>query len=72
MFEHRLQYYKDNPILDKDGKPLTPEECFDYECDVWDCGIPGSKLAFRALWEKWGERLGIPEVYPELAPKKND
>jgi hypothetical protein len=59
-------------ILDKDGKPLSTEEAEEYFNDLFDCGIPGSKLAFRALWEKWGERLGIPEVYPELASKKND
>lgn len=69
MFEHRLAYYKENPILDKDGNPLTPEECFDYECDIWDCGVPMSKQSARWLWEKWGERLGIAEIYPELASK---
>lgn len=59
-------------IRDKDGNLLSDEEAEEYFNDLFDCGIPGSKVAFRALWEKWGERLGIAEIYPELASKKND
>lgn len=58
-------------ILDKDGKPLSLEEVEEYTNDLWDCGIPMSKKDARRLWEKWGERLGIPEVFPELSSKKN-
>lgn len=59
-----------NIIRDKDGKPLSPEEAEEYTDDVWDCGVPMSNQATRRLWEKWGERLGIPECFPELASKE--
>ncbi len=59
-----------NIILDKDGKPLSPEEAEEYTNDVWDCGIPMGKQDARRLWEKWGKRLGIPECFPELASKE--
>lgn len=59
-------------IFDKDGKPLSQEDAKDYLNDVLDCGVPMSKQSARWLWEKWGERLGIAEIYPELATKKND
>ena len=56
-------------ILDKDGKPLSPEEVEEYSNDIWDAGIPMGKLEARRLWEKWGERLGMVEIFPELASK---
>jgi hypothetical protein len=57
--EQNKAHYAKHPILDKDGKPLTPDECLEYENDVFDCGIPLSKAQALQLWEKWGERLGI-------------
>ncbi len=48
-------------IKDKDGNSLTPEEEWDYICDVLDGGIPmDPSYARDYLWPKWGERLGIP------------
>lgn len=61
-----------NTILDKDSKPLSPEEEEEYENDLWDCGIPMGKHDARRLWEKWGVRLGIPEIFPELASKEKE
>ena len=57
----REQYYLKHPIKDKFNNPLTPQECCEYEGDLWDCGVPASKESIAALWEKWGERLGIPK-----------
>lgn len=48
-------------ILDKNGKPLSPEEEREYTDDIWDNGIPMDKDNARRLWEKWGDRLGLPE-----------
>lgn len=51
---------------------LSAEEQEEYTNDVWDCGIPMSKQDARRLWEKWGKKLGMPEIFPELAEKKPD
>lgn len=51
-------------ILDKNGKPLSLEEEKEFENDVWDAGIPMSNEDARILYEKWGERLGIPKEPP--------
>lgn len=59
-------------VFDKDGKPLSPEECEEYDNDIWDCGIPMGKEDARRLWEKWGERLGMKEIFPELASKEKE
>jgi hypothetical protein len=59
-----------NIYFNENGKPLTVEEEVEYANDVWDCGIPMGKQDARRLWEKWGERLGIPEIFPELASKE--
>lgn len=59
-------------ILDKNQKPLSPEESEEYENDLWDCGIPMGKQDARRLWEKWGERLGISEIFPELSSKEKE
>lgn len=49
-------------ILDKDGRPLSPEEEREYTDDLFDGGIPMSQAYARDyLWPKWGARLGIPE-----------
>ena len=48
-------------IVDKDGVPLTASESAEYWDDVWDCGVPMSRAAAIHLWEKWGERLGLPD-----------
>jgi len=61
LTEKQIKRYTDNPIIDKDGKPLTPEECHEYTCDVWDCEVPMSLESAKELWDKWGERLGIPK-----------
>ena len=62
LTDKQIEYYKQNPVLDKDGNPLTPEESNEYMCDLFDMGIPMSKEQAKELWNKWGERLGIPEV----------
>lgn len=62
LTDKQIEHYTENPILDKDGKPLTPEECWEYECDLFDMGIPMSKEQAKDLWAKWGLRLGIPEI----------
>lgn len=54
--------FMERDILDKDGKPLSPEERQEYWDDVFDGGIPMSpEYARTVLWPKWGERLGIPK-----------
>lgn len=62
LSDKQIKHFTEDPILDKDGKPLTPEECYEYTCDLFDCGIPMSKESAKELWKKWGERLGIPEI----------
>lgn len=51
---------------------LTPEEQNEFENDLWDCGIPMGKRDARRMWEKWGVKLGVPEIFPELASKSNE
>jgi hypothetical protein len=53
--------FMEKPLLDKDGKPLSDAERDEYWEDVWSSGVPMSKSAAIWLWEKWGERLGIPD-----------
>ena len=62
LTDNQIKYYTENPILDKDGNPLTPEECVEYTYDLFDMGIPMSIESAKELWQKWGVRLGIPEV----------
>lgn len=51
-------------IVDRFGVQLTPEEEEEFIDDLWDAGIPPLKETIRQLWEKWGDRMGIPEPRP--------
>lgn len=62
LSDKQIEYYTKNPILDKDGNPLTPEECVEYTDDLFDMGIPMSKESAKQFWEKWGECLGISQI----------
>ena len=53
--------FMDRAIHDKKDNQLSPEELREYWDDVFDAGVPMSKEAAKWLWNKWGERLGLPE-----------
>jgi len=48
-------------VVDAQGRALSPSELAEFEEDLWDLGIPPDPPeGLIALWEKWGDRMGIP------------